>query len=107
MPTEELLKTVPHFPENVPTARLSRISLTKIISGDLLESEVLFQACKNDGFFLLDLYGSQGENLLKQVDKLFEMNKDMFDEGETELMKFCTPPPGVLGLVLFSSSLLF
>jgi hypothetical protein len=46
---------LPPFPEDVPTAPLLRISLTKLTQGDSGEIDRLWQACRELGFFYLDL----------------------------------------------------
>ncbi|THY22002.1 Clavaminate synthase-like protein [Aureobasidium pullulans] len=46
---------LPPFPEDVATAPLLRISLSKLISGDEGETDKLWEACCRLGFFYLDL----------------------------------------------------
>lgn len=49
---------LPPFPEDVPTAPLLRISLSKLNQGDLEETGKLWKACCELGFFYLDLRGA-------------------------------------------------
>lgn len=70
----------PPFPSDVPIAKLECISLTDLRNGNELESEALFDACKKDGFFILDLRGDEmGEKILDEAGKLFDMGKTLFD----------------------------
>ena len=70
----------PPFPSDVPIAKLQCISLTDLRNGSVLESRALFDSCKNDGFFLLDLRGDKlGERILDEAGELFEMGKTLFD----------------------------
>jgi isopenicillin N synthase-like dioxygenase len=46
---------LPPFPEDVPTAPLLRISLSKLTQGNSSEIDRLWQACRELGFFYLDL----------------------------------------------------
>ncbi len=77
---------------------MSTLSLETLLAGDKKESARLFEACKNDGFFLLDLRrASIGASLLTVVEELFKANEALFDEGPEELNKYTYPPPGILG----------
>ena len=79
----------PPFPNDVPIAKLRNISLTNLRNGSELESEALFDACKEDGFFVLDLRGDEmGEKILDQAGKLFDLGKDLFDLPYDTKMKF-------------------
>jgi hypothetical protein len=49
---------LPPFPEDVPTAPLLRISLNRLTQGDSGEIDKLWQACRELGFFYLDLRGA-------------------------------------------------
>ncbi|CZR65015.1 related to gibberellin 20-oxidase [Phialocephala subalpina] len=105
MPTENLFASVPPFPVDVPIARLSTISLEKLLALDEKESAKLFDGCKKDGFFLLDLRGVPiGLSLIAVVEELFKVNKTLFDEGPEELGKYTFPPPGILGYNAFGST---
>jgi hypothetical protein len=48
---------LPPFPEDVSTAPLLRISLSKLTQGDSDEIDRLWKACRELGFFYLDLRG--------------------------------------------------
>ncbi|KAF1354849.1 hypothetical protein BDV97DRAFT_344114 [Delphinella strobiligena] len=50
---------LPPFPSNVPVAPLLRISLQKLLSGEQNEVDRLWKACRELGFFYLDLRGGR------------------------------------------------
>lgn len=84
----ETFPNLPPFPTDVPTAPLLRLSLSALGKSEV-ESSSLFTASKDLGFFYLDLRGDQlGEALLKESHRLFEVSKELFDEGPDELEKF-------------------
>jgi hypothetical protein len=69
----DLLRQVPPFPNDVPTAHLPRLSLSKLLKYDVSESDAPFTACRIVGFFLLDFQGcSEGEAFLKKAEMMFE-----------------------------------
>ncbi|TKA67463.1 hypothetical protein B0A55_09518 [Friedmanniomyces simplex] len=51
---------LPPFLDNVPTAPLLRLKLAKLLSHDAEEEERLWQACRELGFFYLDLRSGPG-----------------------------------------------
>jgi len=60
----------------VPTVPLSRISFAKLLAKDKGETERLFQACKNLGFFSLDLRSHpEGTQLLGVSDRLLALGE--------------------------------
>lgn len=68
------------FPNDVPIAKLKCISLAQLRALDEAESEALFDACKQDGFFLLDLRGDEkGEKILTEAGSLFDVGETLFD----------------------------
>ena len=72
--------TYPSFPTDVPTAPLKRLSIAKLVTGDLKESKALFDSCTSSGFFLLDLQDHDfGVELLKTVDPIFAVAEDLFE----------------------------
>ena len=80
MPHFTEFNTDPPFPNDVPVAELKYISLARLRSHDKAESEALFTACKEDGFFLLDLRGDdKGEKILTEAGSLFDVGKTLFD----------------------------
>ncbi|KAK4697940.1 hypothetical protein P7C71_g212, partial [Lecanoromycetidae sp. Uapishka_2] len=73
-------KTSPPFPDGVPFVPLLRISLLKLLTDDEKESKRLYAACKDLGFFYLDLEGSsKGQSILEDANKLFSVGEQLFD----------------------------
>lgn len=77
----------PHFPDNVPTAPLLQISMSKLISRDSNEIERFIGACKDLGFFYLDLRGP-GDEILNQSSRLFDVGVELFDLPLEEKLKY-------------------
>ena len=89
MPRAKLFDNLPPFPEDVLVADLPRISLSKLLEHDAHESEELFRACKEVGFFLLDLTESNvGETVLDDAEKAFDLEERIFALSQEELEKF-------------------
>jgi isopenicillin N synthase-like dioxygenase len=79
----------PPFPSDVPTAPLLRLSLEKLLNNDTEESTRFYQACKNLGFFYLDLRGTSiGESILKDADRLFDVGEKLFELDLEEKEKY-------------------
>ena len=75
---------IPDFPTDVPIAPLRKISLKKLQQGDREESEQFFQACKDLGFFYLNLEDcSDGESLMHDAKRLFAFGEKLYDEDLT------------------------
>ena len=56
------------------------ISLSELRSGNEAASSTLFKACKDRGFFLLDLQDdSQGEDFLNHAGRVFKVGETLFD----------------------------
>ena len=80
---------IPPFPASIPTAPLLRISLAKLISNDAKESARFFQACKDLGFFYLDLQDvPEGQEILRDLDNLFDIGRRLFDLELEEKQKY-------------------
>ena len=89
MPRVSHFNQHPSFPEDAVVADLPRLSLTKLCENDALESEQLFRACRETGFFLLDLTGSKaGEDMLDDAEKGFDLSRGIFGLESEELEKF-------------------
>jgi len=63
---------LPPFPDNVPTAPLLRLNLNRLLQGNPQEIEKLWNACRDIGFFYLDLRDGQARK------------RDSFQESETD-----------------------
>ncbi|KAI1414510.1 Clavaminate synthase-like protein [Hypoxylon sp. FL1857] len=80
MASEELFKDIPPFPEDVPTASMSTISLKSLRSGEQGAAKDVLEACQELGFFLLDLRGDDaGKTLTQEIDHLFGLCKDLMN----------------------------
>lgn len=77
----------PPFPDDVPTAPLLRLSLTKLLQRDEGEVNRFVRACEDLGFFYLDLSGP-GDSLLADADALFKVNSDLYDLPLEEKKKY-------------------
>jgi hypothetical protein len=82
MPSQE-----PAFPDNVPTAPLLQLSLSKLIGNDPDEVRRFVGACKDLGFFYLDLRGP-GDDVLAQSTQLFDVGVELFDLPLDEKLKY-------------------
>lgn len=79
----------PSFPNNVPVADVTRLSLSRLMAQDQAESELLYQSCRSSGFFLLDLQGNDsGQHLLEDVRQLRQISAELFDLKSEEKMKY-------------------
>ena len=73
---------------------LARISLRNLQNNDHSVSESLYEACREYGFFLLDLEGSEeGERLLKDAEKMFDLTAAMLELDGAVLDKFAYNAP--------------
>lgn len=80
MASQKTFKDIPSFPDYIPTASMSTISLASLNSEDDAAAKSLLAACQELGFFLLDLNGDKlGEGLIEDIDQLFSIGKDIMD----------------------------
>ncbi|ORY25527.1 hypothetical protein BCR39DRAFT_471285 [Naematelia encephala] len=71
--------TLPPFPDNVPTAPLVSVSLAQLEAGDKAVSDAFFKACKELGFFYLDMLGSKlGETIVSEAEQLNKVQQKFF-----------------------------
>lgn len=93
MPTQAYFDSQPPFPDDVPLASLPRISLQKLVSHDLVESNALFEACTECGFFLLDLRNAgHGDELLGLAEQLFQLAERFGEALPEEKSKYPRTP---------------
>ena len=89
MPRAKNFDRIPSFPEDVAVANLSKLTLSKLLEHDVAESEQLYRACKDTGFFLLDLTDSSiGEIMLDNAESIFQLSEELFNHDKDELDKF-------------------
>ena len=89
--TMNSIKEIPPFPEDIPTAPLHRLSLSKLLTHDPPEVQRLMRASEQIGFFYLDLQDSEhGRGLLDDADALFGVGEELFalDLHEKERFDF-------------------
>lgn len=80
MASQKLFEAIPAFPDDIPTASMSIISLAGLNSGDEAAARSLLAACQELGFFLLDLTeDALGKELIGDVDQLFLVGKEIMD----------------------------
>ncbi len=98
MPTAELINGQPPFPDNLPTCDLSKISYRRLLANDPAESNKLFRACKETGFFLVDLQGAtEGEKLLQVAEGVLQVDREFGALSELEKSRYASKPPEVTG----------
>ena len=69
----------PPFAEDITTAPLVSVSLSKLEAGDEAESKAFFEATKNLGFFYLKLDGSNlGEKMVDEAERLQALQQQFF-----------------------------
>ena len=83
----QTISCAPPFPDDVPQAPLLRLSLHKLLGRDRAEVERFNRICEDLGFFYLDLQGD-GDSLLCDADKLFDVNEAFCDLPLEEKMKY-------------------
>lgn len=89
MASQKLFDSVPPFPDNVPTARMSTVPLASLTSVDESSAKKVLGACQDLGFFLLDLAGDAlGETVIGEVDELFEVMKQLMSLPQDEKMQY-------------------
>lgn len=89
MVSQRVFDGLPPFPENVPTAEVPKFSLSKLSSGDVIYASQLFETCRRTGFFLLDMGGDKtGDNMIKEIDTMFDISNNIFDLDIEEKGKY-------------------
>ncbi|KAK5120877.1 hypothetical protein LTR85_005944 [Meristemomyces frigidus] len=70
---------LPPFATDVKTAPLVSVSLAKLEAGDSDTSNAFFKACRELGFFYLDMLGSElGEKIVSEAEQLNAFQKEFF-----------------------------
>ena len=71
---------LPAFPDDIKTAPLVSVSFKDLENNESNASTALFEACKELGFFYLDLFGSElGEKIVQESEKLNTLQKEFFE----------------------------
>jgi isopenicillin N synthase-like dioxygenase len=94
MPTIKYFNQCPLFPSEVPTVPLPKVSLEELQNGSEKEGQLLFQACQEWGFFLLNLERtSQGSELLENAEKMFDLTNETYNLDQSVLDSYAYKPP--------------
>ena len=71
----------------VPLAKVKSIDFQKLKQGDQKEQEDLFEACCQDGFFYLDMTGTESD-IQNIIDDVYGLGKAIFALPQEELRKY-------------------
>lgn len=95
MASTKLFDASPPFPDDLqPIADIPTISLAKLAAYDPQEAHAVLDACRQIGFFLLDLSDDAvGRSMIDEVDQIFSMIRETMDLSMEEKMKFRNDPP--------------
>ncbi|KUJ12177.1 Clavaminate synthase-like protein [Mollisia scopiformis] len=94
MPTKSYFEKLPPFPNDVPVAKLPRISFAKLLDNETEESEALFSATRKLGFFMLDFQDcAEGQSFLEKSETMFEINKKICEMDIGDLAQYAYHPP--------------
>ena len=104
MASASLFSTLPTFPEDIPVAQMSKISLANLVAGNTTEASAVLDSCSRLGFFLLDLIDhSIGREMIQEVDAVFEVVRKTMQLDMDEKTKYNQDPPrDFLGYVIAS-----
>lgn len=71
---------LPSFPDDIKTAPLVSVKFEDLEHGDRDASAALLKACKELGFFYLDLLGSElGEKIVAEAERLNNVQQEFFN----------------------------
>jgi isopenicillin N synthase-like dioxygenase len=89
MITKSSLDNLPPFPDNVHTAPIASVSLSKLLANDNGEGQKVLEACRTHGFFYLDMRDcSEGQALLDESEQLLQLATRAFQPPLEEKQKF-------------------
>ncbi|KAL9109987.1 MAG: hypothetical protein Q9187_008106, partial [Circinaria calcarea] len=72
---------------NVPVATLQRVRLDLLQVGNAAESEKLFAACRNEGFFYLDF--QHAKSIIPEVvEGIYTLEEELFNLLEQEKLRY-------------------
>lgn len=84
--------TLPPFPDDIDVAPLLSISLRKLEANDERESKRFFQACKDLGFFYLDMFDSDlGERIIRGAEGVNAVQQRWLKLSNAEKDKYGRP----------------
>lgn len=94
MASAKLFKDIPPFPDDVPTIPMCIISLADLRSRDRNAVQRMLAACRELGFFLLDLREDElGELAIAEIDQLFTVGKDIMSLPEDIKQQYLNDAP--------------
>lgn len=94
MASKELFAKVPPFPDEVATMPMHTVSLACLNRGHDESARQMLSACRELGFFLLDLHGDDlGEMMIREIDHLFSVSQDIFDLSEDVKQRYLHDAP--------------
>lgn len=94
MPTSRYFDQCPPFPKDVPVLEIPQISFQQLQYGNHETILSMFEACREYGFFLLDLnHSAEGATLLQDAENMFELTTETFAAGSETLEKYAYDPP--------------
>jgi isopenicillin N synthase-like dioxygenase len=80
MASSTLFEGIPPFPDDIPAVSMNTVSLAGLRENDAK----VVAACKELGFFFLDLRGdSMGDAMIECIDQLFTIGQEIFDLPES------------------------
>ena len=63
--------------------------MSRISSDDAVYAHKVFETCRTTGFFLLEMGGEEiGDNMIKEIDALFDISNNVFDLEVEEKIKY-------------------
>lgn len=84
-----------HFPDNVPVAKLEKISLKNLLSGDEDEQQRMFNVCTGTGFFYLEMDHEKGEGMWQDACVAARAGKQVFPNVPIAEKKKFKAPVGI------------
>ena len=98
-PTQSSMGRAAHeHDESLPIAQLPVIDVCRLQQGEEEEAIKLFKASKEDGVFYLDFSNQMGMGMMKMVDGIFALSKDVFDMSVEDKMEYDVDLRGALKL---------
>lgn len=102
MPTPKCFSQCPGFPSDLPVAQIPVLSFQDLQYNSDSESEKLYEASREHGFFFLDLRDSrEGETLLQDAERIFHIAAMTLNLDKKVLDKYAyNPPRSLLGCAI-------
>lgn len=89
MLTSKYFKECTKFPPDIPITDIPTISYLDLLGNSGEESKNLYEACREQWFFFLDLRNSKdGKRLLKDAETMYDVSVDIFNLGPEALMDY-------------------